>query len=189
MSNFAVYKRPKTILLRGLTQEDFVIDDGIFDAKFTEGLEIGQSKPTYTVPYNSLPTVFSGFDSWPRTGNLKCWSCTRVTGGIPLFVVDSLVYDGAQRTIVPKGSFCTFNCVQRYINLNYRGVEHDDKTKYNLLMYRELSGERVYVIQPSPPPSQMRAFCGDQGCTEEEYGEQIIKLSAEYNPGNFRFGK
>lgn len=180
----AVYKEPNILFLRGITPEDLKSDDSIFDTKFTECINGIEESKNVTAPkhFTSLPTKFTTWDRWPTSTNLKCWTCDRNFTTVPIFIVDDYsINTENQRVITPVGNFCSDNCAQSYIDKNYTRNQHDNKTRYQLMMRRERTGDNTVVIKPSPSKTTMKQYCGDHGITQTEYEKKIEKLNSDFN--------
>lgn len=176
-----MYKQPNVLFLKGVVENDLKTDDEMFDKKFIEHIE--DIKLPLVIPhsFSELPAKFISWDTWPKSTNLKCWCCDRNFKNTPIFIVDDFCYDtNGTRIITPKGNFCTDNCAQLYINLHYQRNDRDDKTKYQLMMHKERTGEHVLIIQPAPEKTIMKDYCGSGGVTEDEFAKQIDKLNTDY---------
>jgi len=177
----SVYKQPNILFLKGIVENDIKTDDDMFDKKFVEHIEDIKLPLVLPHSFSEIPTKFTSWETWPKTSNLKCWSCNRNFKTTPIFIVDDFCHDiSGIRVITPKGNFCSDNCAQHYINLNYHRGDRDDKTKYQLMMHKERTGENVLIIQPSPDKVIMKDYCGNEGISEEEFGKLIDKLNTEF---------
>lgn len=178
------YRKPNILILPGIREEDLESDDDIFNSKFTEGLE---EIETTNVFYESLPDMFYSLEQWPESTNLHCWTCDLQFVGRPWFIPER-IYDqgGKLSAIKPKGCFHSPNCAQSYIDKNYSGLEHDDKTSGLLLIYKIFTGKSIRVIKPSYPKTLMRKYIGQNGISSEEYIQKNARINRDFCINNFK---
>lgn len=155
--------------------------------------------------YDKIPTVFTDMESWPTTTNLLCWFCHLAFTGRPWFEpqsiepnsignVGKLTTNSTNSTnvhkikIVPKGVFCTCNCVRAFINLKTKNIAQlHDKVAMLKYVYEIFFGRSIPDIQPSPNHTEMIQYGGR--LTELEYQKLISELDTAYihelNDNNF----
>lgn len=192
MDTFLVYREPNILLLRGIAIADLIddTDDTMFDSKYTEELgatvTIGSTVEVVAkaseVQYSSIPKEFYSWKTWISSTNLACWNCDRFFKSVPIFIVGYLHVNGeGKRVIDPEGNFCTDNCAQNYIDMKYTGVQHDDKTKYQIMLRQERLETEVILIKAAEPKTCMKKYIGPSGCTPEEYGKRLEALDSEFS--------
>jgi hypothetical protein len=164
--------------------EDLERDDLMFDNKFMTSAvtDVATDDVNGTTEFNySIPQTFTSPKLWIKSTGLKCWNCDRFFKNPPLFIVEDVANIDSVRTITTIGNFCTDNCAISYINANYKGTERDDKTKYQIMLARERTGKNITIIKPAPPKTIMKAYCGSNGITPEEYEQRLNELSTDFS--------
>ena len=175
-------RKKNLLILKGIKLSDLE-SDYMFESKFIENSEI-----TATIEktiYQSLPRHFTSLDNWPKKTNLLCWSCSRQFNTIPVFIPEDIYEENAIRIMDVKGCFCSFNCAQSYIDLYYKGVQHDDKTRFLILLYEIFNDKTIKIIIPSLPKHVMEQYCGEIGISSREYGNKIIEINNDKKLKNY----
>ncbi len=171
-------KKVNLLTLRGVYVSDFVTT-----APDNLSIERATQEPVYT----EIPKKFTSVAEWPTYSNLKCWKCNLLPESYPKFVPTNPEVDKDGRDICdPRGNFCEWNCVVRYIKKEYDKEEQPDLLKAVCLFESKFSGVYKAVIMPSPPPTIMSDYCGKNGITAKQYRAEIAKLNSNYNLVHFK---
>ncbi|MEL0212472.1 MAG: hypothetical protein VW891_18155, partial [Novosphingobium sp.] len=173
----APIKRPNILHLGGITLNDFVPIEDVFDEKILEVVE-KSDQGSGTLPFEKIPAVFTSVEEWPFSTNLRCWSCTFTFDGPPCFV-PTFVRTGSDSVEVGvEGNFCTFNCAARYIDDTYPprayAVKHWSMRDNLCLVYFYFKGLRVKHIKPAPRKTELIGFGGD--LDEEDFWARLREL-------------
>jgi hypothetical protein len=171
-------RRPNILHLGGITLNDFVPIEDVFDEKVLEVVEKGDqgSEP---LPFEKIPAVFTSVEEWPFSTNLRCWSCTFTFDGPPCFVPTFVRTGSDDRVEVGvEGNFCTFNCAARYIDDTYPpqayAAKHWRMQDILCLVYFYFKGHRVRHIKPAPRKTELIGFGGD--LDEEDFWARMREL-------------
>lgn len=180
------------LFLQGVYKRDCKRVEDIFQDRLLSDDSIDQKT------YDKIPTVFTDVESWPTSTNLLCWFCHSAFEDHPWFEpqsiepnsvgnVGKLMTTAEQKNsvndhkikIVPKGVFCSCNCVRAYINLTTTGVSRKhDKVAMLKYVYELFEGKCIPDIQPSPEPTEMIQYGGR--LTALAYKKTINDLDAAY---------
>jgi hypothetical protein len=173
MENIVDSKRSRVLFLPGITLSDCYGLGGLFQHKVLDSST--DDDPTI----GKIPPRFTELKLWPTGTNLKCWHCDLIPKERPIFVPQNieptLSHERCMRT---KGSFCSFNCAQAYINTEYSGEAKKDKTGLLLILYRIFNGKVIQSIQPSPEKYIMTTYGGST--TPDEYRHIIASLDKNF---------
>lgn len=183
-----IYQRPNILFLKGIFKADLEADEAMFDNRYRNDDEtrFGESEPILNIrssnnrEYSKIPLVFTTWQQYPQSTNLRCWYCDRSFKNPPLFIVDDITNLDDKRVINPLGNFCSDNCAVKHIHLNYTGHVRDDKLKYQSMLRRErLNLRTIPIIKPALDKTIMVQYCGPDGITPEEYGKRNEELNID----------
>jgi hypothetical protein len=169
--NIVEFNRPSVLFIKGVFIKDCIPIDDMFDARI---LERAKDELVYPDPFTPLPTIFYGFDTWPKTTNLRCYYCDRTFETTPFFIPKTIEPSKEGYTMSTEGCFCTFNCAVHHVDLYYQKI-HDNLNKKNMikLLYRVFHGVQVSEIPPSPSKYEMICYGGE--LSHQEYGKKMPK--------------
>lgn len=182
--------RPNILHLNGVTMDDFVPIEEVFDEKVLENVESAPDAEESS-PHDKIPEVFTGVKNWPTSTNLRCWSCVFSFDGHPCFIPTS-VRESATKGIEigVEGNFCTFNCAARYIDDMYPPQAHAIKNwqmRDNLcLVYSLFTGHRPSHISPAPAKTDRREFGGE--LSEDDFWAKLRELDPQFGLRDHRPG-
>ena len=119
---------------------------------------------------------------WVKSTNCKCWECTCIFAGPPVFIPLYIRKNESGETeIGVYGNFCWFNCAQKWINEKCKSDgTHDDRTRMLKILYKMFTGNRIQKIIEPEDKTIMQQFCGEQGITPQVYRERMTALNNEY---------
>lgn len=127
--------------------------------------------------YMEIPKMFRGVESWLKTTNLLCWNCGGSCKSYPRFLPSDPRIENGIEVCKVTGNFCTEGCVQAYIDIYL--PEHMRADASSLLCrfadkFPKSSHKTKKVIKyaPSEPKFIMKAYCGPNGLSREEYDER-----------------
>ncbi|MEM3062320.1 MAG: hypothetical protein QW303_02055 [Nitrososphaerota archaeon] len=128
--------------------------------------------------FDSIPAFYTTYESWIKSTNLLCWSCSNKFDGMPWFIPIGLMKqkitknDKVVEVIARQvyGNFCTPFCACRYINR----IEDSRIRKWeckNMLikLYNEITGNNVPDIPEAEDKTIMMQYCGPHGITVQEF--------------------
>jgi len=125
-----------------------------------------------------LPARFTGVNNWPKTSNLRCYSCDLIPNSYPKFIPCNIISIDNCDYI---GHFCEWNCAVRFVLHEFSGPNKWDLLKGVYEVESLFSGVLKKAIPESPPKTIMQAYCGKKGITPAEYKAQIRQLNETYN--------
>ena len=174
----ASFKKNYLLLIRGIKLSDLV-DDEMFDAKYTEGLTA--AFPEFNTTY-TIPKRFTTAEDWPKRSKLKCWECCRLFHCAPACLAQApaeVAYGViAYNTI---GNFCGWSCAIRYGKLNFTS-NFSRIEECTLHVYRALTGLKVFRITEAPSRTIMSEYCGGDGISAIEFDAIVKGLKNEETP-------
>lgn len=117
-----------------------------------------------------LPTRFTTFAEHPRSTNLLCWHCALQFDGVPYFIpiTSTRISDAALEWTI-DGNFCSWACATAYINNHTR----DPSKKWELLANIANIRACATPIEPAPPRTIMRTYCGEGGMSVRDYIRKV----------------
>lgn len=124
--------------------------------------------------YMEIPKMFHSVDTWPKTTNLLCWTCDGKCESYPRFMPsDPVCIDGVEKCKT-NGNFCRWRCVQAYIDLYMPERMRADTSSLlckfaNKFPRDRLGQKKVIKFASVEPKFIMKAYCGPNGLTREEY--------------------
>jgi len=181
------------LFLEGVYKSDCRQMEDIFQDRLMPETNISTIKV-----YDKIPTVFTTVEEWPKSTNIQCWFCNRSFKSRPWFEPQSiepnsvgnvgkmLTTDEVMNSvnthnvkIVPKGIFCTCNCVRAYIDLHTKQLSSKhDKVSMLKYVYQLFNNKTIPDIQPSPEHTDMVQHGGY--LTEAQYQKKIDSLDSAY---------
>lgn len=210
--------RPKILFLPGVflkdcprpedeSSEEIIELDDDLDTIATDVTELELSvkcRPSIK-KYDSIPTQFTGRDSWPKSTNLLCWYCNQPFDNFPwaipiscsknLIADDSDVTDVSDASLLESfgtfkealvmdvhGNFCSCSCSLTYIKriLDSAIISRHESERLLLIFAEIMTGEKLTYIALVDPPSQMQKYCGPGGKTDEAYIEENSQKTKKY---------
>lgn len=159
---------PSILVLKGVTFSDIPSVDDIFDrcnderiAEYTQ-MDDHPETSSRSGKYEKIPSYFEGIESWPKHTNIRCWSCTRIFDGIPVFVPTNIrSEDGIKPRIKTEGNFCTFGCASTYIR-NYCTGNKWQKLNNLCTLYTLFNpGCKITSIPSNPTYIDIEEYGGD----------------------------
>ncbi len=159
-------------VIKGITPSDFWIHPD------KESSIIPIIIQSYKKP--SIPRKFCGVSSWLTSSELKCWFCGRIPTSYPRFVPQNIHDAGEFLCCDVMGNFDTWNCAISWVRQSFLQEYVDDILKHIYMIEELFSGSRKKYIPPAPSPTKMEAYCGEEGITEEKYGQHIAKLNKQH---------
>jgi hypothetical protein len=148
--------------------------------------------------YDKIPSIFTDTKSWLKQTNILCWFCDRSFKEQPWFEPQSIEPQsigsvGKMLTcnevmssianhkvkIIPKGIFCTCNCVRAYIDLHTKDISSKhNKVSMLKYVYELFMNKTIPDIQPSPDHTDMVQYGGY--LSTDEYQKKIDQLDNAY---------
>lgn len=134
--------------------------------------------------YVALPTVFTSLATWPIKTNLWCWSCHRPFKSRPIFIpemVEKIETNNLDKSYKMKtyGCFCRWSCAQYYIDREYTGTAHDDRSKHLLMLHFIFTGKRALVIRGAFPTTERKKYRGEGGLSDQQYQKKLDEFDME----------
>lgn len=126
-----------------------------------------------------LPGSFVDITSWPVKTHLKCWHCDLCFSSKPISMPYKVVENSDQKfEFKVRGCFCTFSCMQRYLNtLNIAKYFKEKYQTYINTIYFLYYGLNVHVIKEAPDKYQMIHYGG--GLRIPEYRNKLQSIDKE----------
>ena len=167
---------PNILRIFGISKSDYVSIEDTAEIKYRERLENEEQIDIKEVIFDKIPTIFENLKTWPMQTNLLCWHCDLKFDSLPIFVPTYAKHrDSGLIEFGVRGNFCSFNCAEAWILINYAEKDHRWSLQNLLCMlYFIFTGQHVVKISPSPSKTLMNYYGGD--LTVEAYKEQIKKL-------------
>jgi hypothetical protein len=153
------YKISKILFIKGVFIKDCIPIDDIFDQQLMEQLNIEAPIDIF----ESIPTNFTGLETWVKTTNLNCWYCDLNFGNTPVFIPKLIepASNSKGYNISTHGCFCSFCCAMSYNNLhNYKLCKNVHIKDMLLFLYKIYNGKSVKEIFPSPSKYEMKQYGG-----------------------------
>ena len=147
--NVTKTNKSRIIFLRGV----FLADCETFNDKFRKHVmaEVAEKIDTQQ-SYDTIPKEFTTLEIWPKSTNIKCWSCTLNFSTRPIFVPGRNIKQ-------VNGNFCSFNCAAAWINLQTENVQWEMRQQLKELYYI-FNGKRIDVILPAHDKTEMKEYGG-----------------------------
>ncbi len=148
-----------------------------------------------TIVYDKMPAVFTGVNNWPKNTNLLCNTCSRTFVGFPWFEPQSIdpisegsaggIFDNIHEysnvkeySIIPKGVFCSVNCVIFNILKKTRDfADQHNKIEMLKFLFYIVRGKTLNSVRPSPDPIEMVQYGGN--LTPLEYQKKIDLIDTD----------
>lgn len=149
-------------------------------------------EPTIIEPtenYDSIPATFTSAENWPKSTNLKCWSCARNFSTYPKFVPQNPRKDAKNNDVCDVlGNFDEWGCVIDFIETEMPPDQRWDLKESVVLFESKFSGSKKKKIKIMATPKRylMKAYCGNHGLTEKQYQEKINQNNTEYDLSSYR---
>ena len=176
-----IIQTPNVLHLHGVTIDDFVSVEDVFEKRVLE--ELVDEPLTDIYPRDVIPRIFTSIETWPQTTNLRCWSCAFTFESRPCFI-PTFIRKGKKSGIEigVEGNFCSFNCAARYMIMVYppQGAFADKhwNVRNNLhIVCSMFAGHPVTHITPAPHMTAFREFGGEM--SKEEFRFLLQELDAK----------
>lgn len=185
-------------MMHGRQYADIMMDSAvkrvnllIFRGVFIKDLDVNPftpSGPQITEPvYTEIPKRFTSVADWPKSSNLKCWTCDQLPHSYPRFVPLNPEKGPENKDICDThGNFCEWNCVVEYVRKEFPIDQQWDILESICVFESKFSGQRKEKIVPSPPKTRMAMYCGKGGLTPKEWREELNRLNNEYNTSQYK---
>jgi hypothetical protein len=127
-----------------------------------------------SIIYKPLPKKFTTLEMWPKSTNLKCWSCDLNFDNIPIFLPTNIYNESGQITMDVHGVFCWFPCAVRYLRVQLSGDNlSNDRFRMLLALYKVIVGKSVVYIPQGVDKCCRQEFCGDDGLTVQMFQKKL----------------
>lgn len=174
-------KKSTLLILRGVYPSDFSPNDTIFDKTVVE------KKIEPSVVYTEMPKRFLSASTWIQFSNLKCWECDQMPIGYPKFIPENPEKDKDGNDICDVlGHFCEWNCAVRYALKELPKNQQWDALKAICLFESKFSGKKKEKIQPCPPKTLMKAYCGKNGLTPKQWRDKLTSTCEDYTLSSYK---
>lgn len=153
--------KPRNILrLPGVSAKDHVPIEDVADSRLIEQPDESEID---IILLDKIPRVFTGLDKWPTSTNLKCHECCMNHDMVPIFVPTYIVELHGEIEIGVKGSYCTFNCAELWIEKTYASQpEMLWRAQDNLrTLYFIFTGRRISRIAPAIDKTELKIYGGE----------------------------
>lgn len=148
MNSNIYYKSPNILSLSGITLQDYKSFEDEADERLMENNM--ENFDTEIFIYNKIPTVFTGLNTWPKSTNLYCWSCSFKFDTVPKFIPTYIRENNDLIEVGVMGNMCSFNCVELWIETHVSNKEKRYKLQNNLCyLYYLFTGKRINLIEPA----------------------------------------
>lgn len=146
--------------------------------------------------YDRLPDEYveALSDSWPKSCNLRCWSCGFTFQGPPCFIPVSMreveAPDPDTGHVHPTVAFrrmgvtCTFNCAATCISNRLRGEKERQARELLLHLYHSMHGERPARIVEAPDRTELQAYGGS--LSDKEFWEKLHRLDPKHGLPSYK---
>jgi hypothetical protein len=182
------------ITIKGVFLADLEEIDALYEVRPISAHEFVECvrENVYT-NYSAIPKRFTTVSEWPKMTNLKCWVCDRTFTTYPKFIpiAKEITFErGSERVSwISEGNFCEWNCVIDHIRTrkpknNQWDLEHNTGQIASIFEKKKIS-----LIVPSPPKTEMKQYCGENGITERQYSEKIARINAEYELSSYKISQ
>jgi len=136
--------------------------------------------------YNEIPRKFISVETWPRSTNLLCWSCSLVPSGAPMFIPQCPEITSTGTEICDAmGNFCNGGCAANYIDKFMPSVFHWDLLELLIRFESKFTGVRRAIIPRPQSHTEMKQYCGPHGLTPKQWRD---KAEAHSRDLMFRIG-
>ncbi len=126
--------------------------------------------------YNEIPRRFTTAEEWPKSTNLKCWNCDMLFSGPPRFIPKY----PSEESCTPEGNFCRANCAAKYVRHHYHPNEQPELLSLISMYESKLTGQPKRKIAPAPSKTEMRAYCGPGGLTQQEWLDKVAQQDTQF---------
>lgn len=131
--------------------------------------------PAKPQQYDKIPSVFKGYDDWPKTTKLCCWHCGLQFDTVPRFIPIKMNVQNNEISFYTDGNFCSFSAVYSYIAEKYKQDPIIQKMyiKYLHILYYITFGKNKAMFLCAPSPHQLLSRYGGT-ITDGEYLKMCI---------------
>jgi hypothetical protein len=165
-----------------LVNNKYLESDKTFDDTFDIPYEYEYNKivrMNKTTSISKIPGVFTDIEHWPKSTDLKCWTCGLRFNSTPVFIPTyiktiDITPESRKTEIVVFGNMCSFNCAELWIETSCNQERKYGFMNNLLVLFYIYTGKRVDKIKPSPNKTDMISYGGN--LTKEEFREEIKKL-------------
>lgn len=163
----SIHRRANILVLAGIYASDF---------------DVAPDVPLEPEPeYNEIPKKFTSVESWPKSTNLKCWSCDLIPRAAPSFIPQNPeIVDGKEVCDV-LGNFCHSGCAAEYIYTKMPSFQHWDLIELLGRFECQFTGVRRAIIPRGPDKTEMKAYCGNRGLTVKQWLDKVDTHARDYS--------
>jgi hypothetical protein len=159
------------IFLKGILIDDYKNIEDEFNERLLENITQNDLYKNEHIQYDIIPPIFESMEKWPKTTNIRCWTCDFTFVSIPIFIPLSIKQIDDIWIIGVLGNFCSFTCASRHI-IDYLDKDLQD----NLIkLYEIYYNVKIHKIEPTPRRTLMEKYGGYM--TEETFLKTIKRLS------------
>lgn len=167
------------------TLEDCKSIEDLFDDLLMDKFDCDDEPRELIYSYDKIPKVFTTLKAWPKSTNLKCWSCDFVFDAVPVFVPLGIKESGTGMEISVLGNMCSFPCAALYINTHYNKQKAWTLMDNLCFLFKLYKGKYVDQISTSPPKTILQAYGGsvepgDYRATIEKLEKEILDQARSY---------
>lgn len=176
MDNY--FEPPNLLFLSGIKLDDYKPIEDIFEERLNEqtnGNDPENALEEDEYPYDKIPKSFTTLDEWPISTNLHCWECDTQHDNRP-WPKPIEFLDNSKISV--EGSFCSANCVARYIIVHTHSCEERLKLLDMLnIIYYQFTGKNTYSVLPAPSKTEKKRYGGE--LDDNQFAEKIRALDAK----------
>lgn len=191
------FKKSNILFLRGIYPNQLETLEEEFGNRLIEeaGLDCGNysSYGMEEITYDKIPPVFVNVETWPKTTNLHCWSCSIEFPTRPYFIPERIKNRKEGGTeMLTHGVFCSANCAIRYLDTEYGVSDGNLSNKLSKwdayhgvkIVHRLFTSKTVEKIAPSLPKTMMKQYGGN--LTKAQYRELLTKFDEDHTLNSYK---
>ena len=133
------------------------------------------------ISYTEMPKRFTGVGDWITSSNLLCRWCCLTHTDTPMFIPLNLTAEGHADVY---GHFCMVGrasgCASAYARRHFPRDQVPDILAAIARVEAMFTGKRRHIVPANPPPTEMRAYCGNSGLTIAQWREKCVRVQADY---------
>lgn len=151
-------KKSNILYLTGITIQEIKNMQDIYNRRLEE-IESMEEVDT-TVKFDEIPKKYTGYETWRKHTNLKCWTCGMLFDSIPYFVPLNPKFaddnDNSNKKLIIEadvvGNFCSLPCAVFEIRTFFK--KHMEWSLINSIrrLHKDFTG-----VMPPIPQSGLRA--------------------------------
>ncbi len=166
------------LFLKGVSLDDIISIEDEYQKELLNELITAESTPIENTAWDKLPKTFNPLQLNENIStNLRCWFCTLKFKSRPLFIITNTnhTHNGIIYDIL--GNFCSFGCVQAYIDIYYNKRTHFDIYQSPFKLYQILYNKKINKFIPSPSKYNLKMYGGKLSL--DEYRHNIKKINEQ----------